>query len=83
LNRFIDNIAIEAIESKLMSQLYDFFSPLTVTSMPADLVTCIAGESEENRTQREQLTQQLDVLMKGLKTCKGIIGFRALGEKPT
>jgi hypothetical protein len=51
--------------------------------MPADLVTRIAGESEENRAQREQLTSQLDVLLKGSETCKRFIGIKALGEKST
>jgi len=47
--------------------------------MPADLVASIAGESEETRIQREQLTRQLDVLMKGSETCKRFIGVRGLG----
>jgi len=51
--------------------------------MPADLVTSIAGESEENRAQREQLTKQLDILMKGSETCKRFIGVGGLGEKST
>jgi hypothetical protein len=54
LKRFVDDIAIEAIEAKLISPLHDIFSPVAVTFMPADLVTGIAGESEENRAQREQ-----------------------------
>jgi len=48
--------------------------------MPDDLVTRIAGESEENRAQREQLAKQLDVLMKGADTCKRFIGVRLLGK---
>jgi hypothetical protein len=83
LKRFVDDIAIEVIESKLIAPLYDIFSPITVTCMPADLVNRIAGESEENRTQREQLTKQLDVLIKGSETCKSFIGVRVLGEKLT
>ncbi|KAL9064530.1 MAG: hypothetical protein Q9161_008822 [Pseudevernia consocians] len=46
--------------------------------MPAELTTRIAGESEENRAQREQLTKQLDVLMKGSDTCKRFISVRLL-----
>ncbi|KAI9772282.1 MAG: hypothetical protein M1840_001031 [Geoglossum simile] len=80
LKRFIDDIAIEAIESKLISPLGDIFSPVTVTTMPDDLVTHIAGESEENRAQREQLAKQLDVLTKGSDTCKRFIGVRLLNE---
>lgn len=81
MKRFIDDIAIEVIEAKLLSPLGDVFSPVAVSAMPADLVTRIAGESEENRAQREQLTKQLDVLMKGSDTCKRFIGVRLLGKK--
>jgi hypothetical protein len=78
LKRFIDDIAIEAIESKLISSLGDVFSPVTVIALPDDLVTGIAGESEENRAQREQLTKQIDVLAKGSDTCKRFVGVRLL-----
>ncbi|CZR52530.1 related to vacuolar sorting protein VPS1, dynamin, and related proteins [Phialocephala subalpina] len=79
LKRFVDDIAIEVIEAKLISPLQNIFSLITVTSMPADLVTGIAGESEENRAEREQLTKQLEVLMKGSETCKHFVGVRVLG----
>lgn len=81
MKRFIDDIAIEVIEAKLISPLGDVFSPVAVSAMPADLVTRIAGESEENHAQREQLTKQLDVLVKGSDTCKRFIGVRLLGKK--
>lgn len=48
--------------------------------MSADLVTSMAGESEESRGQREQLAKQLDVLTKGSDTCKRFIGVRLLGK---
>jgi hypothetical protein len=80
LKRFVDDIAIEVIESKLISPLHNIFSPITVTSMSADLVTCIAGESEENRAQREQLNKQLEVLTKGIETCRRFAGVRIIGE---
>ena len=83
LKRFVDDIAIEVIETKLISPLYDMFSSITVASIPADRVTRIAGESEENRVQREQLIRQLDVLMKGSETCKRFIGVRVIGAKFT
>lgn len=81
MKRFIDDIAIEAVEDRLLSPLGNVFSPVAVSAMPADIVTRIAGESEENRAQREQLTKQLDVLMKGSDTCKRFIGIRILGKK--
>ena len=49
--------------------------------MPADLVTRIAGESEQNPAQREQLNKQLDVPVKGSDTCKRFIGVRLFGKK--
>lgn len=76
-------MAIEVIETKLISPLHDIFPLISVTSMPADLVASIAGESKETRIQREQLTRQLDVLMKGSETCKRFIGVRGLGERST
>lgn len=48
--------------------------------MSPDLVTSMAGESEESRAQREQLAKQLDVLTKGSETCKRFIGVRLLGK---
>ena len=65
LERFVDDIAIEAIEVDLICKLGSIFSPVTVSSMATDLVTCIAGESDENRAECEQLSRQLDVLVKG------------------
>jgi hypothetical protein len=78
LKRFVDDIAIEVIESKLIFPLHEIFSPISVSSMPASLVISIAGESEENRAQREQLTRQLDVLTKALKPAKGLSALEDL-----
>jgi hypothetical protein len=80
LKRFTDDIAIEAIEAKLISHLGGIFSPVSLYDMSPDLVTSIAGESEENRALREQLTKQLDVLTKGSDTCKRFIGARLFGK---
>lgn len=40
--------------AKLLSALDDMLSPLSVFKMAADQVDCIAGESEETRTERDQ-----------------------------
>lgn len=80
MKRFIDDIANEVIEAKLISPLGGIFTPVAVSAMSADLVTSMAGESEENRAQREQLTKQLDVLAKGSDTCKRFIGVRLLSK---
>lgn len=73
LKRLIDDVAVEAVEAELISKLQDIFSPITVASMCSDIVVAVAGESEENRAQRGQLTKQLDVLTKGSEICKRFI----------
>jgi len=76
LKRFVDDTAIEVIEAKLVSALGDIFSPVSVYGMSSDLVALVAGESEENRNKREQLTRQLDVLRKGSATCNRFVGIK-------
>jgi hypothetical protein len=80
LKRFIDDIAVEVIEAKLINALPGIFSPVTISEMKDDVVTGIAGESEENRAHREQLNKQLEVLKKGRDTCKKFIGMRLFGK---
>ena len=49
--------------------------------MDATQVTRIAGESEESRALRDDLTKQLGILGKGLETCKRFAGLRLGGGK--
>ncbi|KAI9708858.1 MAG: hypothetical protein M1812_007878 [Candelaria pacifica] len=71
-------MAIEVIEAKLVSPIGGIFNPVAISVMSADLVTSIAGESEENRAQCEQLIKQLEVLMKGSDICKRFVGIGLL-----
>uniref|UniRef100_A0A093USG4 Interferon-induced GTP-binding protein Mx n=1 Tax=Talaromyces marneffei PM1 TaxID=1077442 RepID=A0A093USG4_TALMA len=77
--RFIDDIADQAIERELVAPLSDMLSPITVFEMEPDMVTCIAGETKEYRSLREQLGKKLDILGKGLETCKRFVGIRGIG----
>ncbi|KAH6632477.1 P-loop containing nucleoside triphosphate hydrolase protein [Chaetomium tenue] len=79
LKRFMDDVAVEVIEAKLVSAIDDIFSPVKVYQMSPELVSRIAGESEDSRTEREQLSRQLAVLGNGLLTCKRFAGFRVGG----
>jgi hypothetical protein len=79
LKRFIDDVAVEVIEAKLMSSLDGILSPLAVVCMPRDQLARIAGESEDTRTERDQLNKQLEVLRDGLETCKRFVGLRISG----
>lgn len=72
-------MAVEVIEAKLVSGLDSILSPVAVFHMPPDQVARIAGESEETRTERDQLNKQLEILRNGLETCKRFVGFRISG----
>ena len=76
---FIDGVAVELIEAKLVSAIDDIFSPVKVYLMSPELVSRIAGESEDSRTEREQLNRQLAVSGNGLHTCKRFAGFGVSG----
>ncbi|KAI9649684.1 hypothetical protein NHQ30_002265 [Ciborinia camelliae] len=80
LERFIDDMSVEVIEEKLVMPLARIFSPSTVIEMSDEVVTQIAGEPEESRAERAQLTKQKKVLAKGLVTCKRFVGLRRSGE---
>ncbi|KAL3456109.1 P-loop containing nucleoside triphosphate hydrolase protein [Aspergillus heterothallicus] len=73
LKRFVDDIANEVVEGRLMSSLPRILSPVTVFDMPANLIMRIAGESKESQTIREQLNKELLILSKGSETCKRFI----------
>ncbi|KAK4163315.1 P-loop containing nucleoside triphosphate hydrolase protein [Cladorrhinum sp. PSN259] len=80
MKRFVDDIAVQVIEDKLLSALDKIMEPLSVYEMSAEQVARIAGESEERRTEREELAKQLEVLRNGLETCKKFSGFRIVGD---
>ena len=55
----IDNVAVQAVEACLMSQLPSIISPTSVMTMTDETVSSIAAEPEENQTLREQLDRKL------------------------
>jgi hypothetical protein len=71
--RFVDDVAVEAVETNLIAKLSEILSPVEVTYLTADTVTSVAGESEQSRSKRKQLTNQLDVLVQGLETCRQFV----------
>lgn len=81
MKRFVDDIATEVVEMKLLCTLPGIFNPVTAFDMSDELVTQIAGESEQSRSLREQLNKKLRVLAKGSHTCRRFVGIRGLGEK--
>ncbi|RYO45292.1 hypothetical protein AA0116_g13311 [Alternaria tenuissima] len=69
IERFVDDVAVEAVEKGIVARLNDIVSPVKITSLTSDVMRSIAGESEESRAKRKQLENQLDVLVQGLETC--------------
>ncbi|KAL4982526.1 P-loop containing nucleoside triphosphate hydrolase protein [Aspergillus falconensis] len=80
LKRYVDDIANEVVESQLMLALIQIFSPVSVFDMHGKVVTRIAGESEENRSLREQLNRKLQVLGRGTEICQQFVGIRCSAE---
>lgn len=76
----MDDVAVELVEAKIVKVLPDIFSPMTVCTMPPDLVDRIAGESEEKLRRREELERQLGVLDKGSDFCKRFAGMKLVGK---
>lgn len=76
----MDDVAVELVEAKLIKVLPDMFSPMTVCTMPPELVGRIAGESDEKLRRREQLEKDLDVLGKSSNSCKRFVGMNLVGE---
>ena len=79
MKRFVDDVAVEVVETALISKLEDIFSPVGVLQLDDKEVEAIAGESEENKQQREDLKRQLEILVNSSKTCKWYSDARAQG----
>lgn len=81
MKRFIDDVAAQVIEDKLIDALGSILSPVAIFEMDSKQIAIIAGESEDSRIEREQLTKQLTVLQKGMDTCKRFTGMKFTGSK--
>ena len=57
----------------IIAPLGDILSPIKVTYLTDEVVTSVAGESDESCAKRRQLTNQLSVLVQGLQTCKKFV----------
>lgn len=67
------------MEAQLVSKLADILSATSIFDMSDDTISRLAGESEESRAEREQLTRQLQVLKTGLETCRRFASVRIGG----
>lgn len=73
---------MEAVETSLIAKLGEILSPIKVANLTVNVVANVAGESDESRVKRGQLTSQLDVLVQGLQTCKKFMVGKLHGRFP-
>jgi hypothetical protein len=68
---FVDNVPTLAIRAPIIKKLPEMLSPDAVsTLMDDDIVTKIAGESEEKARERQEAIRTLDKLEEGARTCR-------------
>jgi hypothetical protein len=67
---FMDNVPTLAIQAPIIRKLDEVFCPSAVSNMTPELVTKIAGESEDKVRDREETLSRLDVLEAGARVCK-------------
>lgn len=63
-------MAIEVVEVCLMSALPDILTPVGVYKMSPAFISSVAGEPEDRRALRAQLTKQLEVLTEAARACE-------------
>ncbi|KAM3508225.1 hypothetical protein MY11210_006825 [Beauveria gryllotalpidicola] len=82
LKRFIDDVAVEAVEACLLDKLTEIMDPSSIFMMSEAEVASIAAETEESRTARESLRTKLKILKGGSETCKkfAALYFNDLGN---
>lgn len=66
----MDNVPTLAIQAPIVRKLDEALCPTTVFRMSPELVTKIAGESEEKMHEREEILSKLSILEAGAQICK-------------
>ncbi|PNP58270.1 hypothetical protein THARTR1_01785 [Trichoderma harzianum] len=67
---FTDNVVHLVIENCLISKLPDIFNPRVVTQMSEEILKRLAEESDEVKTERRQLADEIEKLKTGLQSCQ-------------
>ncbi|KAH6869680.1 P-loop containing nucleoside triphosphate hydrolase protein, partial [Thelonectria olida] len=80
MKRFIDDVSVEVIETGLVSELGNIIEPVGISTMSAEELNEVAGETDEARRARKELQAQLSVLRSGAQICKTFAGFEMLGK---
>ncbi|KAL9045218.1 MAG: hypothetical protein Q9214_001710 [Letrouitia sp. 1 TL-2023] len=78
MKTMVDNVATQAIEWCLITNLEKVFTPVHVQQMDAELVSGVASESAHHRSLRETTDRKLVALQSGLEICKTHASRKAL-----
>lgn len=70
LRTFTDNLINLSIESCLIQDLPNLFTPRLVNDMDNEKLAKFAAESQEIRSYRSQLQKDIKVLQQGLEQCR-------------
>jgi len=70
INLFTDNVPTLAIQSPIIRGIPNMFCPTAVYMMETEVVTRIAGESEEKTMERDAILRRMETLEKGARICK-------------
>jgi len=78
LKTFVDNIAIQVIQRRIVRQLWDVFTPISLAAMGSEVVAKIAAESNSEQSRRALLQSKTAKLREGLDICQASLdGFHS------
>lgn len=80
MKRFIDDVSVEAIEAGLVAELGKIIDPVSVSKMPANGLSRVAGETEASQEMRRNLETELRVLKDGMQICRQFASFGVPGK---
>ncbi|KAM7194202.1 hypothetical protein V8F33_007348 [Rhypophila sp. PSN 637] len=78
LEKFIDDVSVNAIETCLIQALPEVLSPQKVWDLEEDMVELLGSETDETIAERTSLTLKLETLTKGLHDLDGFTSTRPL-----
>ncbi|OJD16084.1 hypothetical protein AJ78_03717 [Emergomyces pasteurianus Ep9510] len=79
MKNFIDNVAVQCVESKLVSKLEHILSPSQIMQMDASMIERIAAESTQSQDRRERVSRKLTILKAGAEVCKQFVSQTSMG----
>ncbi len=79
LKTFVDNIAIQVIQRRIVRQLWEVFTPISVAAMGSGVIAKITAEPNSDQKRRAQLQFRTAKLREGLDICEASLDGFHLG----